>query len=167
MLTILTARTMLLTILTILTILTALTVLTGLTGLAELTVHTVQQTCRNHHIHHTALFTNAFSPHRTTIRTAGNVADPNHRDCGSLLTLSVLLSEPSAYAGAQFTYVHAASPEADKALGQTLAPCLGCGDGVLFVSEKRHNVTTLEAGKRHSFVIELWEGAPNVYNRHR
>ena len=29
----------------------------------------------------------------------GSVADPSHRDQGSLLTLSVLLSEPSEYEG--------------------------------------------------------------------
>lgn len=40
-----------------------------------------------------------------TYRPGGSVADPQHRDSGSLLTLSVLLSEPSSYTGAKFTYM--------------------------------------------------------------
>ena len=40
-------------------------------------------------------------------------------------------------------------------------------DGVLFASERRHNVTTCTGGVRRAFVLELWEGAENRHNRHR
>ena len=43
---------------------------------------------------------------------------------------------------------------------------LAKGDGCLFVSERRHNVTRV-LGRRRSFVIEIWEGPPTEYNRHR
>ncbi|KAL1495966.1 hypothetical protein AB1Y20_014607 [Prymnesium parvum] len=95
-----------------------------------------------------------------TYRPGGSVADPQHRDSGSLLTLSVLLSEPSSYTGAKFTYISVGSSE------EVVEPQLSCGDGVLFVSEKRHNVSTLETGVRHSFIIELWEGPATRHNRH-
>jgi hypothetical protein len=41
------------------------------------------------------------------------------------------------------------------------------GDGVLFPSEKRHNVTPVTHGTRRTFVVELWEGAPNLHSRHQ
>ena len=40
------------------------------------------------------------------------------------------------------------------------------GDGCLFVSERRHNVTRID-GCRKSFVIELWDGPPTEFNRHQ
>ena len=52
-------------------------------------------------------------------------------------------------------------------LERRLEPQLARGDGVLFPSEMRHNVTTLVAGERRSLVIELWDGPACVYNRHR
>ena len=33
-------------------------------------------------------------------------------------------------------------------------------------SAQRHNVSTVEAGVRRSFVLELWGGPPNARNRH-
>ena len=47
----------------------------------------------------------------------------------------------------------------------TLAP----GDAVVFPSEKRHGVTTLEAreARRRSVVFELWEGGITTHNRQR
>ena len=43
---------------------------------------------------------------------------------------------------------------------------LARGDGLCFVSEQRHNVSTIEAGVRRSFVLEIWGGPPNTRNRH-
>ena len=43
---------------------------------------------------------------------------------------------------------------------------LARGDGLCFVSEQRHNVSTIEAGGRRSFVLEIWGGPPNTRNRH-
>ena len=48
-----------------------------------------------------------------------------------------------------------------------LLEALDCCDGVLFASERRHNVTTCTGGVRRAFVLELWEGAENRHNRHR
>jgi hypothetical protein len=93
-------------------------------------------------------------PGQHAYTVGGSVADPGHRDQGSLLTLSVLLSEPGSYEGGQLTTAGGRVHELRR------------GDGVLFVSEQRHNVSTLEAGVRRSFVVELWGRPPNARNRH-
>lgn len=90
----------------------------------------------------------------------GSVADPDHRDSGSILTLSALLSDPSTYQGGKLVF-----PGAKE--GPAFQPPLGCGDAVLFVSERRHNVEQLTSGERRVLVIELWPGATNRHNRHR
>jgi len=83
---------------------------------------------------------------------------------GSLVTLSVLLTPPDEYEGARLSFPASTPHEGEEALA---SPALACGDGVVFPSETRHNVSTLLSGERRSFVIELWEGPPNVHNRHR
>jgi hypothetical protein len=93
----------------------------------------------------------------------GGVTDPQHRDAGSLLTLSVLLTPPAEFAGGQLSLTHVGGDATTSAI----CPSLGCGDGVLFASEKRHNVSTLEQGERRTFIIELWEGPTNEHNRHK
>ncbi len=101
-----------------------------------------------------------------TYRPGGSVADPEHRDHGSLLTLSVLLTPPDEFEGGAFL---CEQPEAASAAAEQSGPApvaLGVGDGVLFPSEKRHNVSTLTRGMRCSFVLELWEGDANRRNRH-
>ena len=97
-------------------------------------------------------------------QVGGAVNSPEHRDTGSLLTLSVLLSEPCEYSGAEFLWMKA---DAEDGGSWKALQGLSRGDGVLFPSEKRHNVTPLLSGERRSFVIELWEGAANTHNRHR
>lgn len=95
----------------------------------------------------------------------GAVNAEDHRDNGSLLTLSVLLTPPENYAGAKLCF-----PRSVGEIAETEAfpsPQLGHGDGVIFPSETRHNVSALISGERHSLVVELWEGAPNTHNRHR
>lgn len=92
----------------------------------------------------------------------GSVSDPEHRDQGSLLTLTVLLSPPEECEAGGVLHV-ARSADANQPLEPV---ALARGDGCLFASEKRHNVTRL-AGRRRSFVVELWEGPPNDFNRHR
>ena len=82
------------------------------------------------------------------------MADPGHRDQGSLITLSVLLSDPSEYQGGVLTTAGGRRHE------------LARGDGLCFVSEQRHNVSTIETGVRRSFVLEIWGGPPNTRNRH-
>lgn len=92
----------------------------------------------------------------------GSVADPEHRDQGSLLTLTVLLSDRSeCTAGGELQMATAA----DRADPQFMHVAIERGDGCLFVSERRHNVTPVVGGRR-SFVIELWDGPPTEFNRH-
>lgn len=91
-------------------------------------------------------------------RPGGAVSAPEHRDTGSLLTLTCLLTPPERYEGATLTFPLAGD-------GGAATPQLACGDGVLFPSEMRHNVTPLISGERRSFVVELWEGGPNSHNR--
>ena len=116
----------------------------------------------------------------------GAVSAPEHRDTGSLLTLSALLTPPAEYQGGQLSFPIGppsiatcareaaastarvtANDAASNAASDAVSPSLERGDGVVFPSETRHNVSTLLSGERRSFVIELWEGPPNVHNRHR
>ena len=84
--------------------------------------------------------------------------DPNHRDMGSALTLSCLLSSPDDVDGGVFmTWDHGQAVYHDD---------LACGDGVVFHSERVHNVSAVLGGTRHSLVVELWEGPDNRHNRH-
>ena len=96
----------------------------------------------------------------------GAVSATDHRDTGSLLTLSALLTQPDEYEGARFQFPIAPQGIAGAAAA-AVSPALACGDAVLFPSETRHSVSTLLKGERRSFVIELWEGPPNQHNRHR
>lgn len=109
--------------------------------------------------------TTAAAPTRTPNRYThgGSVGDPGHRDAGSLLTLTVLLSEPSeCRSGGELTVATSSAPHEPRFVPVPL----GRGDGCVFASERRHNVTRL-AGSRRSFVIELWDGPLNEFNRHR
>ena len=87
----------------------------------------------------------------------GCLLDPDHIDAGSTLTLSALLSDPSTLDGGQFLTFSAGAPVAHE---------LECGDAVVFYSERIHNVSAVMSGVRHSLVIELWEGADNIADRH-
>ena len=50
--------------------------------------------------------------------------------------------------------------------GEPVMHELGCGDAVIFHSERVHNVSAVMGGVRHSLVIELWEGPDNRCDRH-
>lgn len=88
----------------------------------------------------------------------GSVADPEHRDDGSLLTASVLLHRSEDCEGGVLR-----TWDGQAWQSHDVRP----GDGVVFVSEKRHNVTPITAGTRRSLVMELWEGGVTRHNRHR
>ncbi|CAK9020286.1 unnamed protein product [Durusdinium trenchii] len=81
----------------------------------------------------------------------GSVMDPEHRDDGSLVTISVLLSRLEDFQGGVF------STEKEHFMQR--------GGGVLFLSEKRHNVSAVK-GERHTLVLELWDGPRNEHSRH-
>jgi len=86
----------------------------------------------------------------------GSVMDPEHRDDGSLLTISVLLSRRRSFEGGiSNTFLEDSRVE----------HCLDIGDAVLFVSEKRHNVSPVK-GQRQALVLELWDGLRNHRGRH-
>ena len=88
----------------------------------------------------------------------GGLTDPGHNDLGSVLTLSVMLSDPGpSERGGRFTTT--------DALGNTTAHELQKGDAILLCSETVHNVTTLAAGERNALVIELWTGKTNRRDR--
>lgn len=81
---------------------------------------------------------------------------PGHRDKGSLLTMSVLLTEPDEVEGGAFT---------TYADGARVAHPIGRRDAILFHSEKMHNVQPVSRGVRHALVVELWQGKPNAHDR--
>eukprot|EP00415_Alexandrium_ostenfeldii_P001590 UN1590 len=103
-----------------------------------------------------SVFIRSFEHH--SYEPGGSVADPEHRDDGSFLTISVLLGRSGDCEGGILqTWTSEAWQSHEVAQG----------DGVIFVSEKRHNVTPITVGKRQSLVMELWEGGVTRHNRHR
>lgn len=83
-----------------------------------------------------------------------------HRDEGSLLTMSILLSRHDSVVGGTFTTC--------SRDGATHVPHpISRGDAILFHSEKMHNVMPVTKGVRHSLVIELWQGKQNTVDRFR
>lgn len=77
----------------------------------------------------------------------GGLTTPGHRDCGSELTMSVLLSDSELVLGGDFvTY--------DK--GVPIAHQMNRGDAILFNSMSLHNIATITSGIRKSLVVELW-----------
>mmetsp|Transcript_83732 Transcript_83732/g.249912 ORF Transcript_83732/g.249912 Transcript_83732/m.249912 type:complete len:468 (+) Transcript_83732:92-1495(+) len=103
-----------------------------------------------------SVYVRSFEHH--SYEPGGSVADPEHRDDGSLLTISVLLGR---------------SDDCEGGILQTWdgeawqSHSVQAGDGVIFVSEKRHNVTPIVSGTRQSVIMELWEGGLTRHNRHR
>lgn len=91
-----------------------------------------------------------------TYVVGGGLRDPGHRDNGSVLTMSVLLSDPRDFDGGQFvTYMD----------GFPVYHEMAKGDALLFRSEKLHNVSTVTRGMRQSLVVELWRQPANTQNR--
>ena len=91
-----------------------------------------------------------------TYAIGGGLLSPMHRDNGSLLTMSMLLSEPSEGDGGEFvTYSE----------GLPIVHQMKKGDAILFQSEKLHNVATVTGGIRNSLVVELWKPRTNTRNR--
>ena len=88
----------------------------------------------------------------------GGLVTPGHRDNGSKLTMSVMLSHPHEFDGGEFvTYAD----------GMPVHHELERGDALLFESERLHNVCPVTRGMRRSLVIELWARPENSSNRFR
>ena len=86
----------------------------------------------------------------------GHLLTPGHRDCGSALTMSVLLSDPGHFCGGEFVTYSEGLPVVHE---------VGQGDAVLFQSESLHNVLTVTKGIRQSLVLELWAEHKNSADR--
>ena len=91
-----------------------------------------------------------------TYRTGAGLMDRDHKDSGSALSMSVMLSEASAFDGGTFL-----TWERDTPVPHPVER----GDGVLFRSEDYHNVSPVTRGMRQVLVVELWAGPPNKVDR--
>ena len=86
-----------------------------------------------------------------TYFVGGALSTPAHRDSGSTISMSVLLSDAAACDGGKFvTWTD----------NQPIKHELQLGDAILFPSERIHNVSPVLAGQRKSLVLELWTGPP-------
>ncbi|CAJ1355461.1 unnamed protein product, partial [Effrenium voratum] len=77
----------------------------------------------------------------------GRLADRHHFDVGSLITLDVMLREPTE--GGTFQTLER---------GHLRAHRFHLGDVLVFVGHKYHSVSTLRKGSRRVLVLELWRG---------
>ena len=119
-----------------------------------------------------------------TYQAGGGLLDIDHRDTGSAVSMSILLSEAAQMEGGRFitwgldagcARCNTAKSRAGLATEEAQVACATCptsrlhemarGDALLFDSEKAHNVSTLTRGVRHSLVLELWSGPQNMYDR--
>ena len=89
-----------------------------------------------------------------------------HRDQGSIVTMSILLSETSGFEGGSFTTCKRGGMAAHGDGGTHVTHRVACGDAIVFHSEKMHNVTPMTSGVRHALVLELWLKPANVRDRH-
>lgn len=100
------------------------------------------------------------SPIFATAAAAGTVAPEDVRDTGSLITLRIRLSNEDESIGGEAMF--APRPYAPATESVTLRP----GDGVLFASERRYRISSVDVGRRRDLVLEIWEGPPNLFDRH-
>tara|TARA_B110001452_G_scaffold21212_1_gene17029 strand:+ start:1178 stop:1855 length:678 start_codon:yes stop_codon:yes gene_type:complete len=92
-----------------------------------------------------------------TYQAGGALLDVDHRDTGSVVSMSVLLSDAAQLEGGRFVTWAADGVPVQHEVAQ--------GDAVVFSSERVHNVSTLKSGIRHSLVLELWRGPANEVDR--
>ncbi|KAJ1616268.1 hypothetical protein T492DRAFT_1107787 [Pavlovales sp. CCMP2436] len=82
---------------------------------------------------------------------SGGLPDRGHYDCGSLVTIDVMLTRPGVdHEGGLFC-----TREAD---GTDIAHPFEQGDALAFVSHKPHCVSPLVRGTRQVLVVEFWRG---------
>ena len=87
----------------------------------------------------------------------GEVCDPHHCDGGSLVTMSVLLSDAAEFTGGDFTTLGED--------GEVTRYNFQRGDALVFPSEKWHSVQVVETGCRRTLVTELWDGPRCLVDR--
>lgn len=94
-----------------------------------------------------------------TYGVGGGLTIPDHRDLGSELSLSALLSDARAFDGGRFvTYDAAGAPVVHE---------LDRGDAVVFASDRVHHVATVSRCERRALVVELWAGPATNHDRSR
>ena len=91
-----------------------------------------------------------------TYTQGGGLVDMRHRDCGSVLSLAVQLSDPDAKTGGHFITWER---------GRPIVNDLERGSAIVFHSERRHNVSPVVRGIRQVLVMEVWMRPPNVRGR--
>ena len=90
---------------------------------------------------------------RWCYKLGGGLTNQAHFDHGSLMTLVSALDD--GYEGGIFR----TGLDED---GTTREHRMKPGDCICFLSHKYHNVTPIVSGVRHSLVIEIWEGNPDL-----
>jgi len=84
------------------------------------------------------------------VSRGGGLLQKTHIDYGSLLTLDVMLSDPSDFSGGVFHTI-----ESD---GSLQPHAFEKGDMMLFQSHKYHAVDEVKSGLRQVLIMELWQG---------
>ena len=86
--------------------------------------------------------------------TRGGLHTTRHVDQGSLLTIDILLTEPSEIEGGVLQTL-----ESD---GELRRHSWEQGDALIFLSHKYHCVSELKRGTRQVLVCEIWQGTENL-----
>lgn len=95
-----------------------------------------------------------------TYRVGGALLDADHRDNGSTITISVLLSDSERVDGGKFvTWAY------DERGARAVPHDIRRGDAIILNSEKLHNVSPVTRGLRKALVLELWRQPANGYDR--
>ena len=94
-----------------------------------------------------------------TYVAGGGLMTEGHKDHGSALTMSILLSHAHEVGGGALMTWHDGVPVVHDSMQR--------GDALLFPSLKTHNVSPITRGIRHTLVVEMWRGAENEQNRYR
>ena len=84
-----------------------------------------------------------------TYQAGGGLLDVNHRDTGSIVSMSILLADAAQMVGGRFVTWGADGPQTHE---------LAQGDAIVFDSEMVHNVSTLTEGILHSLVARSDRG---------
>ncbi|KAJ1452117.1 hypothetical protein M885DRAFT_620269 [Pelagophyceae sp. CCMP2097] len=88
------------------------------------------------------------------VRAGGALAQADHYDSGSVLTIDVMLVDKGAFEGGDFL----AQPVLNADGSPAARAFENAGDAVVFVSHKMHNVAAVTRGRRRVLIIELWRG---------
>ena len=88
-----------------------------------------------------------------SVRVGGALADKDHYDWGSLVTLDIMLSKSDEFEGGGFYCADEAGETKRQSFGDGLP-----GDAIMFCSHKKHHVLPVKSGLRRVVVIEFWQG---------